>query len=279
MKILKSNWFKLSMLAMTLFLLTGCMSESTRNSPINLDSGNIWERYIVGTLARGMNLLMDDLGMSFGVAIIVFTIIVRLIFTPVYMKGNSSSEKMQKIQPLMREINQKYEGKKDQESMRKKQTEMANLYREHKVNPCGACFWPLLQMPIFLAMYNVMVRFPKTYPYVADKSKFLWINLAEPDKMPYVLVILVAATMFGTQWISQKAMNKNKKPGESKPEPGSTEAMTQQMMKTMMYVMPIMMAAFAYTQNASLALYWVVGNLFLMLQTIIIRKPFKKESK
>ncbi len=275
---IKNSWLKITILLSSVFLLTGCMSAESRTKAIDLQSGNIWEKYVVGGLARLMDIFMDSWGLSLGVAIIVITLLVRLVFTPVYLKGNSSMQKQQEIQPYITALNKKYENKKDPQSRSKKQQELMQIYREHKINPCGSCFWALLQMPIFLAMYNLMVRFPHTYGYVKDKSDFLLWDLSQSDKFPYILVILVGATMFFMQWINMYAMNK-KKSSKDKPAPGSPEAMSQSMMKAMMYAMPIMMATFAFTQPASLSLYWIIGNTFVIVQTIIVRKPFKKEDE
>lgn len=97
---------------------------------------------------------------SLGLSIIFFTIIVRLILLPLGINQQRSMKKMQKVQPIIQKIQNKYKGKKDAESQRKMQEELGAVYKENKVNPFGGCLPLIIQMPIFFALFNVLRNIP-----------------------------------------------------------------------------------------------------------------------
>jgi YidC/Oxa1 family membrane protein insertase len=181
---------------------------------------------------------------SYGWSIIIITVIVRLLFWPITQKANNSMKRMQKVQPQMKEIREKY--KKDPQTMNAKVME---LYRKEKVNPLGGCLPILLQIPVFIALYSTL-----NGAVELRQVPFWWINdLAKPDTVAVVLglpinplVIVMTSLMVLQQRLTPSAMDP-----------------TQQ---KMMMFMPIMMLFILYNLPAGLTLYWTVSQILAILQ-------------
>ena len=227
--------------------------------PLNYDK-YFWDRIFVQPIAWLLDFFTSNWG-SYGLAILLTTIIVRTILTPIYTKTNDMSEKMKKIQPEIQKLQQKYAGKTDPESRNRMSFEMMKLYKENDVHILSGCLMPFLQMPVFLAMYNAVVKAPVTYGYTGENLSFLYLNLSKPDPY-YILPFLVGITAYILQKISMYGMSE-----ESKNNPT---------MRTMTWLMPGMMLVFAFSQASALSLYWVFGNIYSTLQIIVVKKPFKK---
>lgn len=227
--------------------------------PLNYDK-YFWDRIFVQPIAWLLDLFTSNWG-SYGLAILLTTIIVRTILTPIYTKSNDMSEKMKKIQPEIQKIQQKYAGKTDPESRNKMSFEMMKLYKDNDVHMLSGCLMPFLQMPVFLAMYNAVVKVPVTYGYAAKSLKFLHLNLSLPDPY-YILPILVGVTAYVLQKISMYGL--------------SDEAKENSTMRMMTWLMPGMMLVFSFSQASALSLYWVFGNIYSTLQIIVVKKPFKR---
>lgn len=194
---------------------------------------------------------------NYGVAVILLTILVRIIFWPVTHKSTESMKEMQKIQPLVNQVREKYKDKP--ERMNK---EVMALYKEHKVNPLSGCLPILVQIPVFIALFTVLrsaveLRF----------SEFLWIkDLSEPENLlagivPYglnILPILMSATMFWQQKMTPTAGD-------------------PQQQKMMLYMMPIMMLFMFYTMASALVLYWTVSQVLSIYQ--LYRQKGKAEKE
>jgi YidC/Oxa1 family membrane protein insertase len=185
---------------------------------------------------------------SYGLAIILMTIAIKLVMFPLTQKQMHSMRAMQEIQPKTKYIQEKY--KDDPQLMQQK---IMAMYKEHGVSPFGGCLPLVIQMPIFIAFYQSLFHFK--FVNVAHAA-FLWIpNIGKPD--PYfILAILAAVTTFYQQKISMVESN----------DP------TQ---KTMLYFMPVFMAFIAYKLPAGLPLYWVVFNTLGIAQQLYVNKQKK----
>ena len=194
---------------------------------------------------------------SYGVAIILLTILVRLLFWPLTHKSTVGMKKMQEIQPLMKEIQAKYK-----DNPQRLQQETWALYKEHKVNPMSSCLPMLIQIPVFIALFNVL-RSAVELRY----APFLWIaDLSEPEGLfaswfPFgglnILPILMAATM-----ALQSALTP------------STGDKSQQ--KMMMVFMPVMMLVMFYSFPSALSLYWTLSQVVSIVQMWMIRRQAQK---
>ncbi|HET7627715.1 MAG TPA: membrane protein insertase YidC [Bacillales bacterium] len=223
-------------------LAAGC--SDYYNEPVTKHSPGLWTHYVVWPLSLFLKKLAAFFGGSFGLSIIVSTVIIRLFLLPLMIKQTKSSKAMQDIQPEMKKLREKYSSK-DQKTQKKLQEETMKMFQEHNVNPMAGCMPILVQMPILIAYYQAIQK--------TDEIKhhtFLWFSLGEAD---YILPIIAAILTF----IQQKLMLG--RTGNTNPQ-----------MAMMTYVMPIMIAFIGFYLPAALALYWVVGNLFMIGQIFIV---------
>lgn len=217
----------------------------------------LWNTVILEPILNSLIALCSVLGGNFGLAIIVFTVAVRLVLLPLTIRQTRSTKVMQELQPKLQELQKKYA--KDQQKL---QQEMVKLYREAGVNPLG-CLWPLLiQLPIWIALYQSIMQALAATPenllnlaqhlYSWDlvshaiplNERFLWLQLSKPDPS-LILALLVGATM----WVQQKMVT----PPAADPRQQSVNNMT-------LLMMPLMFALFTLSFPSGLALYWVVSN-------------------
>ncbi len=180
---------------------------------------------------------------NYGWAIMVLTILVRIPFIPILNKSQQSMKKMAKIQPLMAELKEKY--KNDSAKMQK---ETMALYKKHKVNPIGGCLPMFLQIPVFIALYNVLLKAIE----LRGAPFTLWItDLAVKDPY-YVMPIVMGATMVLQQKMTPTAMD----PKQAK----------------MMMLMPIVFTFMFLSFPAGLVLYWLVNNVLGIGQQYFVNK-------
>ena len=190
---------------------------------------------------------------NFGVAIILLTILVRLLFWPLTRKSTEGMKKMQELSPLMKEIQKKYK-----DNPQRLQQETWALYREKKVNPMSSCLPMLIQIPVFIALFNVL-RSAVELRY----APFLWIaDLSEPEALfaswfPFgglnVLPVLMAVSTALQSYFTPSTGDKSQQ-------------------KMMMIMMPAMMLVMFYSFPSALSLYWFLSNLFSIVQMWLIRR-------
>jgi YidC/Oxa1 family membrane protein insertase len=180
---------------------------------------------------------------NYGWSIVILTILVRVPFIPILNKSQQSMKKMQKIQPLMAELKEKY--KNDPQKMQK---ETMALYKKYKVNPVGGCLPMLLQIPVFIALYNVLLQAIELRgaPFV------FWItDLASKDPY-YILPVVMGLTMVIQQKMTPSAMD----PKQAK----------------MMMLMPVVFTFMFLTFPAGLVIYWLVNNVLGIIQQYFVNK-------
>ena len=192
---------------------------------------------------------------SFGIGIILLTILVRLIFWPLTHKSTISMRRMSELQPKMKEIREKFK-----DNPQRMQQETWALYRDNKVNPMASCLPMLVQIPVFIALFTVL-RSAVELRY----APFLWIaDLSEPENLfpnifPFgglnILPILMAVTM-GLQ---------------SALTPSTGDKQQQRMM---MIMMPVMMLVMFYSFPSALSLYWTLSQVLSIVQMWYIRKKY-----
>lgn len=190
-----------------------------------------WFSIVAMPLFWVLKLFYKYLG-NYGWAIILLTIVVRVPFIPILNKSQQSMKKMQKIQPMMAELKEKY--KKDPVKMQK---ETMALYKKYKVNPVGGCLPMFLQIPVFIALYNVLLKAIE----LRGAPFILWItDLAAKDPY-YVFPIVMGATMVIQQKMTPSAMD----PKQAK----------------IMMLMPIVFTFMFLSFPAGLVIYWLVNNI------------------
>ncbi|AKQ75642.1 OxaA-like protein precursor [Bacillus licheniformis WX-02] len=233
-------------------LLAGCTEI---NQPITAESEGFWNTYIVYPLSQLITYVANLTNENFGLAIIIVTILIRLLILPLMIKQTKSSKAMQALQPEMQKLREKYSSK-DQKTQQKLQQETMALMQKHGVNPLAGCFPILIQMPILIGFYHAIMRTRE----IAEHS-FLWFDLGERD--PYFILPILAGVF---TFIQQKLMM-------------AGTAQQNPQMAMMLWLMPIMIVVFAISFPAALSLYWVVGNLFMIAQTFFIKGPDLKAER
>ena len=227
-------------------VLTGCGT-----SPITADSTGFWDQYVVWNFSRAITSLSNIFFGSYGLGIIVFTIIIRIILLPLMHHQTKSTRKMSEMQPQLKALQQKY-ASKDTETQNKLKEETQKLYSAAGVNTVMGCLPMLVQMPVLMAMYQAISRTD-----VLKTGQFLWMDLGSRD--PYfILPILAAILTFATTKLSTMSQ------AESNP---TTSAM--------LYMMPALILFMGISLPSALSLYWVVGNAFSVGQTLLLNNPFK----
>lgn len=257
--------------------------QSIYKTPIG-ENGGVWDWIILqlGVFTFHASNLFGLLGDSYyyWIGLLIMTLVIRTAAWPVYAKSNDMTLKMQLAQPELDKLNEKYEGRTDQASQQRKQMEMMDIYKRYKINFAG-CLMPLLQMPIFIAMYQVVQRFPLTDTSVFGgtgidmNTIFLWTNLGNTSWLPNLPLALVVV---GTMYLSQRLMQVRQKKNQRRSYRSPQQQKTQNQMQIFMYGMIVMMGSIAL-QNAGIAFYWIIGNTYQLFQSYISHRQSDKRQE
>ena len=206
-----------------------------------------WFTFLAKPFFRVMLAIYDFVG-NWGWAIVLFTLLVKLVLFPLSYKGMMSMQKLKDLAPKMKEIKERYG--KDPAKMNQ---QMMELYRKHGANPMGGCLPMLLQIPVFFALYRVLLN--------ADELQgapwILWITDLSRQDPYFVLPILMGATMFLQQQITPNTM---------------TDPLQQKIFKWF----PVIMTFFFLTFPAGLVLYWLTNNILSIAQQYYINHAYEK---
>lgn len=183
---------------------------------------------------------------SYGLAIILLTILIKIVLYPLTLKQMKSMTMMQQLAPKVKEIQDKYKSKDPQ----KMQQKIMELYKEHNVNPMAGCLPLLIQMPILIALYRALLKFDYVNP---EDATFLWIDSLSQIGDPYYLIPIIA----GLSTFLQTRMTSN------------TQDNTQ---RIMLYTMPVFIAWITTTVPAGLGIYWMVFNVVGIAQQYFVNK-------
>ncbi|MCY3733531.1 MAG: YidC/Oxa1 family membrane protein insertase, partial [Chloroflexi bacterium] len=225
----------------------------------------IWNDILIGPIMNGLIVIAHAVDDNYGVAIILFTLIVRVVTYPLTLRQLRATRSMQEMQPRMQEIQKKYKDPK------RRQEELMKVYREAGFNPLG-CLWPLLvQMPIWIALYQVLRRTLGDTPeqllrLSSDLYDWAYITSAIPINRDFLfwdlgsssleqslpLAIMVGATAYIQQKVSTARM-------------GPRDERSESMNRTMLWMMPFMFGFFTLQVPAGLGLYWLVTSIFTIL--------------
>lgn len=228
---------------------------------------NPWETLFINPLINILVFIDRTIAFgSFGLAIIIFTILLRLATIPFTIRQLESTRAMQAVQPAMQEIQKKYKDPK------RRQEEMVKLYREHNINPLG-CFMPfLIQIVVFVALYRALVftvggspeslvgLSQRLYPIdflqeaIPLNQHFLWLDLGQPDTT-FVLPLLVGVSTYLQQRLSIT--------------PNASPQMQQQQ-QMMTWMMPIMLVFITLSLPSGVGIYWVVSNVFSLFASYYV---------
>ena len=204
-----------------------------------------------GMMASVLNYFQSVLGLGWGMAIILLTIVVKIVLFPFSISQIRSMEGMKKIQPQIKEIQEKY--KKNPEEQQRR---MMEVYKENKVNPLGGCLPLLLQLPFLWALFGLLNN-PEKFNIDFTNAFFLTMDLA---KSKYLVLGIISGL---TSFLQQKM---------------TTVANTDPSQSSFMYFMPIFMGYITYTLKAGVGLYWVASTIIGILQQWLIAKFFIREN-
>ena len=199
---------------------------------------------LAGPLLDLLRMIYGYVG-NYGVAIIILTIIVRIVLFPLTYKGMKSMKRMQQLSPRMKKLQAKYKNNKE-----KLNKEMMGLYRKNRVNPLGGCLPMLLQLPVFFALYSSL----SSAVELRHAPFILWISdLSQPDGLGITPLLMGASMYFQQKLTPQTAMM------------DSTQAKVMQML-------PFIFTIFTFTFPSGLTLYWVTSNILSIAQQQIINR-------
>jgi YidC/Oxa1 family membrane protein insertase len=243
----------------------------------------MWDTLIIEPFLNVLLLIYQWVGANFGLAIILFTILIRLVTYPLTTQQMKSSQKMQEMQnsEKWKAIQKKY--KDDREKLAQEQMK---LYKEMGFNPLAPCLPTLIQFPIIIGLYQSITRalavtplqlldFQKhVYENFVDvatliplNSKFLWMDLSQPERVylfgfgiPVLAIVVVVTT-----YLQSKLMT-------PMPSAGNPSDQTAQMTRMMNLYMPLFMGYIAYTLVSGLALYFVISNVAGIAQYAVMGK-------
>ncbi|WP_213622515.1 YidC/Oxa1 family membrane protein insertase [Paenibacillus sp. J53TS2] len=242
----RRRWLLLLLAVVMVAVLAGCapqnahLATTTENMK---DSNSWWTANVVYYFSLVLDTFAKWFNGAYGVAILIMVLIVRTLILPLTLKQVKSSKAMQAIQPQLQKIREQY---KDNPELQQQET--MKLFQEHKVNPMAGCFPLIIQMPVFIALYNSIY-----YNSAIREHSFLWLQLGEPDKL-FILPAVAALTTF----IQTKMMSSVNPQGMQGP------------MAFMMWVYPILIFVMAYNFAAALPLYWIFSNLYTIAQNFFI---------
>ncbi len=213
-----------------------------------------------------------------GIAVIVLTVLVRLILYPLSKKAVVTQVRMQEIGPLLEEIREKYKDNKEEQA---RKTLLA--YKENKVNPFSSIFLLILQLPIIFALYKIFINagFPNVdqtllYSFVTVPQfiNTTFIGLFDITEKSVILAFLAAATTYLQLKLATARANDAPQPkGNS-----FSNDLAKTMQTQMKYVFPVIVFFIAYSISGVIALYWLTSNIFTIGQEIVVRKKLTKAS-
>ena len=238
----------------------------------------MWDLLIINPMLNTLLWIYSLIG-NFGVAIILFTILVRVITYPLTVQQMKATQVMQEVQKSKRWQDMQAKYKNDKQKL---QQEQMKLYQELKINPFSSCLPTLIQFPIIIGLYQSIIRAlavtpiqlidmsKHLYPFINGafliplNNRFLWMDLSQPERL-YVLgfgVPILAIVVMVTTFLQSKLMTPPSQPGDQ----------GAQMTQAMNLYMPLLMGYLALTFASGLSLYFVASNLVTIAQYALMGK-------
>lgn len=234
-------------LVITTLLLVGCGQTQ--------GSSSLWDSFI--NLISDFILMLSRLvNNNYAIGIILFTIITRLVLLPIMQYQVVTTRKSAEIQPEMNRLREQY-ASRDRETQLTLQSEIKKLNDKHGVNPWAGCLPALIQLPIMLALFQAI-----TVTKELQTGHFLWTELGKADPL-FILPLLSAFFTWLNSYLTLQGQSKN----------------AQQMKFMQLYFLPAMIFFISISANSALALYWLVGGIFAVFQTLVLNNPYKLKAE
>lgn len=215
----------------------------------------IWTSFFV----KPLSFIILKIGMAtknYGLALIIVLLIIKLVTYPFTKKTIKQSQLMQQLNPEIQKIQKKYEGKQDEASLSKQSQEMMMLYKKYNINPIGGCLVSFIQLPLFIAFYESVQRFPAIF-----EDTFLTLQLGTTPLVGfgrsnfYVYIILMILLAVTTIYSFKMSMNGSQMDNN---------------MKSMPIVMSIMIIVTGFFMPSALCIYWFFNNVFTIIQNKLL---------
>lgn len=223
---------------------------------------SLWESFFVKPLAW-IILKVGELVKNYGVAVMLISVLIRAIMIPLTKKSMAQTENMKKAQPEINRLEKKYANKTDNESLMAKSQETMMIYKKYNINPVSGCLTSFIQLPIFFAFLEAINRVPAIFEgtlFNMNLGMTPMTGFAHGNYIYIILLLLIIGSTYVTFKFSMQSA-------------GSTEAERQ--MKMMSTFMIIMISFASLSLPTALALYWVVNNVFAIIQNLIVKKLMK----
>lgn len=234
-----------------ILILSGCQAQAN-------DETGFFHQYVISPFSTLIFVLAEFFNGNFGLSIVLLTLIIRLLLVPFMLKQHKNQaemkEKMEEFKPELDAVQQKMKETKDPEKQKALQQEMLGLYQKHGINPLASmgCLPLLIQMPILMGFYYAIISSEEI-----ARHSFLWFSLGKAD------IFLTAIA--GLIYFLQAKVAQNGLPSQQ-----------QKQMKMMLFISPILITIISLNAPAVLPLYWSVGGIFLIGQTLLAQKLYHK---
>jgi YidC/Oxa1 family membrane protein insertase len=246
---------------MLMTLLTGCTANTSAiQTSEMLASHSWWTRNVVYWFSLMLDKFAEWFGGSYGLSILLLTVIVRTIILPLMIKQYKNTKAMQALQPEMKKVREKFK-----DDPKKQQEEMMKLYQTNQVNPLAGCLPLVVQMPIFIALYssinkNIAIREHTFLGFELGLSPSVAFGISHSNWYYYIIPLIAACTT-----LVQSIM------------------MAQQQtmvgpMKGLMYIFPVMIFVMAINFPVALPLYWIYSNIYTITQNYFMYARSPKPS-
>ncbi|MDO8486390.1 MAG: YidC/Oxa1 family membrane protein insertase [Candidatus Staskawiczbacteria bacterium] len=205
-------------------------------------------------------------GHDFGIAVILLTIIIRIILYPISVKTLNSQKTLQDLQPKIKEIQDKYKNNKEQLAK-----ETLELYRKEKINPFSGLFLAIAQLPILIALYTVFWKglnpseLSNLYSFISSPGQInpVFLGIIDLSKVNFIFAVLAGIIQFfQTKMLTPKSDLKQNKNSD----------ISQIMQKQMIYIFPFLTIFILMKLPSAIGLYWIVSGIFSIIQQYVILK-------
>ena len=230
------------------------------------ESSGLWEFLFVKPLAF-LILALGKLVGNFGISLILIGLAIRLVLLPFTIKSTKQTMNMKKAQPEIEKIERKYRNRTDNESLMAKSQETMVVYKKYKVNPMIGCLMAFIQLPLFFAFLQAIYRTPAIYEETLLTFNLGMTPLVGIKTGNYLYLFLLVLIAVSTYFSFKQTMSQT---GSAAPE-------VAKQMKTMLYVMLVVITYASLTLPTALSFYWIVTYAFIAVQNIIINKVNNKD--
>ena len=238
------------------------LPECKEYSPAKTSYNGLWETILVKPIAW-LILKLGEFVKNYGLSVMIMSLIIRALMIPLSKKSMAQSENMKKAQPEMAKIEKKYANKNDQESLMAKSQEMMMVYKKYDINPVSGCLTAFIQLPLFFAFLEAINRVPAIF-----EDKLFGMNLGMTPlvgltKGNFIYAILIVLIIASTIITFKFTMSQN-------------QGAQADQMKSMMFFMVAMISIASFSLPTAIALYWIVNNVFAIIQNVIVKKSIEK---